>query len=143
MKNYTIIYCMDDDVIFKSKSHDSDAKTVVVNYLSYSTKSKEIRKMNIDGILYYEMQIDTVISIIKNKKYHLYNALEQHLLNFIKAMLSKTPDELIVYLTEANYHPKRDLEQIETQYFKKQKYYPMNKKYITAWISKDKISTLC
>ena len=141
MKKYTIIYCMDGAEIFRTKN-SAEKHFIFVNYLSYNTGQKAIKKINIAGTIYYEIQIAKAIKIIKHNEINDYSALEKHFLNFLKAILADSIDELIVYLSDASAYSQQELTKIEIDY-EQHKKYTHRKKYANTWISKDKIITLC
>ena len=68
------------------------------------------------------------MKIIKNNLYDLYDELEIHLLNFVKALLATTADELITYITEANFYTKEELAKIENEFERKRLYAKIRKK---------------
>ena len=122
MKKETIIYCMDGEVIFCTNPKKKTSTKIIVNYLSQSLPGAGIKKMKINEITYYEILINSAIKIIRENSLNQYNTLENHFLNFIKAILAKTPDDLIIYLANTNYYTKDELKNIEMEFEKKQKY---------------------
>ena len=143
MKKYNITYCMDGEVIFASTNTESQKK-IIVNYLSTNLNKECIKKLVVNNVIYYEILLEPAMKIIKNNLYDVYDDLEIHLLNFIKALLASTSDELMTYITEANFYTKEELLKIECEFEKKRLYSKLKKKkYKRAWISKDKRNSLC
>ena len=143
MKKYNITYCMDGEVIFATTNTESHMK-IIVNYLSTNLNKESIKKLVVNNVIYYEILLEPAMKIIKNNLYDVYDDLEIHLLNFIKALLASTSDELITYITEANFYTKEELLKIECEFEKKRLYSKLKKKkYKRAWISKDKRNSLC
>ncbi len=127
MKKYNITYCMDGEVIFTTNNDEAKEK-IIVNYLSTNLNRECIKKLVVDNITYYEILIESAIKVIKKNQYDLYNNLEKHLLNFIKALLANTADELITYITEANFYTKEELVKIELEFERKHLYSKIKKK---------------
>ena len=122
IKDVTIIYCMDGEIIFCTNPEKQASAKIIVNYLSQSLPGEGIKKMKINEITYYEIVINSAIKIIRENSLNRYNKLENHFLNFIKAILANTPDDLIIYLANTNYYTKDELKNIEMEFEKKQKY---------------------
>ena len=127
MKKYNITYCMDGEVIFVSTNTESKKK-VIVNYLSSNLNKECIKKLVVKNVTYYEILLEPAMKIIKNNLYDLYDELEIHLLNFVKALLATTADELITYITEANFYTKEELAKIENEFERKRLYAKRRKK---------------
>ena len=143
MKKYNITYSMDGEVIFATTNTETQKK-IIVNYLSANLNKECIKKLVVNNVIYYEILLEPAMKIIKNNLYDVYDDLEIHLLNFIKALLASTSDELITYITEANFYTKEELLKIECEFEKKRLYSKLKKKkYKRAWISKDKRNSLC
>ena len=117
MNNYNIIYYIDNKPIFKSFKNPKNT-IIIVNYLTYQANKECIKKALINDLYYYEILIDPAINIIKKDILYLYNKVEQYLLKFIQALISESPDDLIVYLHETNYFSKKELETIENEFNK-------------------------
>lgn len=119
MKKYQITYCLDGEVLFKTKN-DSGYQ-LVANFLSANTKGDCIKCLQIGKVCYYEINMEKAIQIIKQKKQYDYNELERYLLSFIEAFLANTADELMTYLSNTNSYTKKELADIELEFERKKK----------------------